>query len=196
MGKRYSINESTLQGLANSIRKVNGTTKLYTPTEMIEAVTTIMDSITYLLVDENGVEVPAVFVENETIFTAGPDDIRDGKVAANGYGIVVGTKDIPAYYAEQGYVTIAPSAEMDIELFSDMCNYTKLQALVCTYNTAVSNSVAVEKVCINNKVYNVNSTTELSTVTVDSAAQSIKLGLINDSGKKLVLRYFIIKEED
>ena len=45
MEKLYSIKESTLVGLANAIRVVNGEKKTYTPEEMIEKVTTIMESI-------------------------------------------------------------------------------------------------------------------------------------------------------
>lgn len=195
MDKLYSIKESTLLGLANAIRNVNGETESYTPDEMIAKVTTIMDSITYLLVDENGVEIPAVFVENETIFTAEADDIRLGKVAANQNGVVEGTKEIPAYYAEQGYVIVKTGKALEIPFFSDMCNYTKLQVIVCDYNMSIDDSVAAKKVVINDKVYEVGSTIALSDVNIDSVMQSIKLGLINDSGNSVVVRYFSIKEE-
>lgn len=195
MEKLYSIKESTLQGLANAIRDVNGETKSYTPEEMIAKVTTIMDSITYLLVDENGVEIPAVFVENETIFTAEANDIRLGKVAANQNGVVEGTKDIPAYYTEQGFEVISPGNQLDIQLFSDMYDYMNLQAIVCEYNTDVTNSVAAKMVVIKDNVYAVDSTTALSTVSKDATTQSIKLGINNDGEKSLVLRYVIIKEE-
>lgn len=195
MEKLYSIKESTLVGLANAIRVVNGEKKTYTPEEMIEKVTTIMESITYVLVDEDGNEIPAVFVENETIFTATENDIRIGKIAANQNGIVTGIKEIPTYQAIEGYVTIKPGKSMDIPLYSDMCNYTTLQGIVCRYNTAVSNSVSAEKVVIKDNVYEVGSTIELSTVTVDSVAQTIKLGLTNDTEFSLVVRYMIIKEE-
>lgn len=195
MDKLYSIKESTLKGLGNAIRTVSGETKTYTPEEMIEKVTTIMDSITYILVDENGVEVPAVFVENETIFTAEADDIRLGKVAANQNGVVEGTKEIPTYRAEDGYVTVKPGKSMDITMFSDMCQYSTLQVIVCGYNTSVTDSVSAEKVVIKGKVYNVGSTAVLSEVSVDSTAQSIKLGLTNTSDYSVVLRFMIIKED-
>ena len=99
---KYIIDETTLQNLANASRKVNGETKSYTPTEMIEAVTNIMDSATYILVDESGNEIPAVYVDSEQVFTATANDIRIGTVAANNDGIVEGEKEIPAYHTTTG----------------------------------------------------------------------------------------------
>ena len=195
MEKLYSIKESTLTGLANAIRTVNGEKKLYTPEEMIRKVTTIMESITYMLVDESGNEIPAVFVENETIFTATENDIRIGKIAANQNGIVTGTKEIPSYRAEEGHVVIKSGKSMDISMFSDMCQYTTLQVIVCGYNTNVEDSVSAEKVVIKDNVYNVGSTVSLSVVSVDAAAQSIKLGLTNTGDSSVVLRFMIIKED-
>jgi hypothetical protein len=195
MEKLYSIKESTLKGLANAVRSVNGETARYSPDEMIEKVTTIMDSITYILVDENGVEVPAVFVENETIFTAEADDIRLGKVAANQNGVVEGTKEIPTYQATSGSVTIKPGKAMTIPVFSDLCQYTELQVIVCDYNTAPADSVSAEKVVINDTVYNVGSTIAISVVAVDPSAQTIKLGFTNENETSSIIRYMIIKEE-
>ena len=90
MGK-YIIDETTLRNLGNAIRRINGETKEYTPEEMIYAVTKIMDSVTYILVDKYHNEYPAIFVESETIFDATADDLRDGKIAASDSGIIVGT---------------------------------------------------------------------------------------------------------
>lgn len=52
---------------------------------------------TMVLRTENGEEMIAVFVGNEVIFDAVPDDIREGKVAASAHGKVVGVKVIPEY---------------------------------------------------------------------------------------------------
>jgi hypothetical protein len=91
MSNYYIIEETTLRNLANAIRRVNGETHLYTPDEMIQAVTNIMDSVTFLLVDEYGAQYPAVFVENKTIFDATADDISLGKTAASDDGVIIGT---------------------------------------------------------------------------------------------------------
>lgn len=88
---KYVIDESTLQGLANAIRKVTGETKTYTPDEMIVAVTNIMESPTYILVDSSGRKIPAVYVDSKQVFTATPNDVRAGKIAASDTGVIEGT---------------------------------------------------------------------------------------------------------
>lgn len=94
MSNYYIIEETTLQNLANAIRRITGESKTYTPDEMVQAVTNIMDSVTFLLVDEYGTEYPAVFVESKKIFDATADDIRTGKTAATDTGVTVGTLNI------------------------------------------------------------------------------------------------------
>lgn len=195
MDKLYSIKEDTLQRLANTIRHVNGKTSTYTPDEMIEAVTTIMDSITYLLVDENGMEIPAVFVDNETIFTATADDIRDGKIAANQNGIVEGTKYIPDYRAEEGIIYVKPGNPIEIGMFSDMCEFTELQAIMYDWNSYGTSTVDLRKVVVDGYVYDVGNAEPVSKVTVDSETQTIKFGVVNDGIRPLVVRYMIIKED-
>lgn len=66
------------------------------------------DTQAYILVDENGVEIPAVLVDEYTVFDATANDIRAGKTAATEEGVTLGTKEIPAYYVEEGYVAIPP----------------------------------------------------------------------------------------
>ena len=46
---------------------------------------------TVLIVDENNNQIPAVVVEDRTVFDATPEDIKLGKVAASDSGIVTGT---------------------------------------------------------------------------------------------------------
>ena len=189
---KYIIEESTLKGLANAIRNVNGETKSYTPTEMIEAVTHIMESATYILVDENGNEVPAVYVENEAVFTATANDIRIGMVAATESGVTTGTKEIPAYYMEQGYRVIMPGKP--VRHVGNDYDYTELQAVICAFNTSITNSVAVERVAVNGNVYEVQSTEPLSEITINDTERAIEFGVNNDSDSMQILRYFYYKE--
>lgn len=191
----YIINSDTLECLANAIRSVNGSSKEYTPEEMIEEVTNIMDAATFILVDKDGNEYPAVYVDSNIEFTATEDDIRLGKTAITGAGVVTGTKDIPNYRAQEGIVEIESGMDLDIFMFSDMCQYTVLQSIICGYNTNTVDSVSAEKVVIEGKVYDAGSTVSLSTVTIDLDMQSIKFGLTNNSEKPLVIRYMIIKED-
>ena len=192
---KYIIEAETLKGLADALRSVTGETRKYTPTEMIEAVATILETGSYILVDEAGNVIPAVFVDNETTFNATANDIRIGTKAVTDSGVTEGTKEIPAYHTEEGYTRIAPGKTLTIEMFSDMCQYTKLQAIICSYNTTITNSVAAEMVVVEDNLYYVRSVDAVASVTVDTENQSIILGITNDSENYLVVRYFTYKEE-
>lgn len=191
---KYAIDGETLTGMADALRKVTGETRTYTPGEMIEAVTTILDDVVYILEDDSGNEVVAVMSENEVVFDATANDIRAGKVAAGATGIILGEKEIPAYVTTEGFKVISAGSAMRIPLYSDLCEYTKFQALVCAYNTNSSDSVATQKVSINGKVYDVNSTDVISEVVVDPESQAIDLSIRNDSTRAVVIRFFTYKE--
>ena len=191
----YSIDESTMKGLANAIRLVNGETRTYTATEMIEAVTTIMESATYILVDENGTEVPAIYVDNEVVFTADEDDIREGETAASYDGVVVGTKEIPAYITTEGIQLVSAGSTMVIKPKDGKHAYTKLLAVICPYQSSIAESVAVEKSCIEDVVYPVASNEILANVTIDEDTKTINLGIVNEADTSVIIRYFSYKEE-
>lgn len=46
---------------------------------------------TFMLVDENNNEIPAVVVDELTLFDATAEDLKIGKVAASDSGIIIGT---------------------------------------------------------------------------------------------------------
>lgn len=148
----------------------------------------------YILVDEDGNEYTAIPSDEEINLDATSNDIRIGKRAATNTGLTDGTKEIPCYVTEEGFAQIKPGEDMKIYFFTDKCHYTKLQAMVCDYNTKPSDSVAVNKASINSKVYAANSIEALSDVTVDDANLAIDLGLTNDSDNDVVIRYFTYKE--
>ena len=189
---KYIIDESTLKGLANPIRKVNGETRSYTPTEMIEAVTTIMESGAYILVDANGNEVPGVFVDDETVFTATANDIRIGTVAATESGVTTGTKEIPPYHTNEGF-KVVPNGSKFVLTMKEY-DYTKFQAIVCLMNTSLANSVSAQKVAINDSVFAVQSTDVESSITKNDELTQIDFGIVNNSGTTCILRYFMYKE--
>lgn len=149
----------------------------------------------YILVDEEGNEYPAVMVNEETVFDATANDIREGKTAGTEDGVTVGTKEIPLYITTEGIEVITAGSPMVITLNDGKHAYTKLQAVVCPYNTSLTNSVAVEKTCIEDHVYAVGSTEILSDVTIDDDEKAIKLGITNTSAKPVLIRYFTYKEE-
>ncbi len=190
---KYVIDETTLKNLADTIRKINGETRTYTPTEMIDEVVRIMDSATYILVEAGGAEIPAFYVDTETKLTATTNDIRVGMTAVNGDGIVTGEKVIPSYNTLEGVAVVTNGSVVKIPTVTD-CEYTKLQALVCSYNTSIADSVSTKHVCIENYTYPVNSTIAASKVSVNTNDKSISFGITNNSGKLQIIRYFMYKE--
>ena len=153
------------------------------------------DTQAYILVDEDGNEYPAVLVSEETVFDATANDIREGKTAATEDGVTVGTKEIPAYITTEGTKIVTAGGQMSIRLGDGKHAYTKLLAVICDYNTNLSDSVAVSKSCINGNIYPVSSTDVLSTVTADDTTQSIDFGIKNDSESLVIIRYITYKEE-
>ena len=154
------------------------------------------DDKMFILLDEDGTEYPAVVVSEETVFDATANDIREGKVAATEDGVTIGTKEIPSYITTEGTKIIRAGKSMIIDTIVNNYDYTKLLAMVCSYNTNMSNSVAVEKVCINDYMYPSSSVEVLSAVIVDHDTKSIDLGLINDGSKPIIIRYITYKEEE
>lgn len=189
---KYVIDSETLTGLANALRSVTGETRSYTPTEMIDAVTNIMETGTYILVDEDGNEIPAVFVENKQVFTATANDIRIGTTAVTESGVTEGTKEIPAYVTDEGLCVIPKNGAFTIT--HKHYDFTKLQAIVCAYNTSNTNSVAAKKIVIEGNVYNPNSTISLAEVVKDFEKGAINFGIVNDLGSICIIRYFMYKE--
>lgn len=189
---KYVIEGTTLQNLANAIRKVNGETKSYTPDEMIDKVTHIMESITYVLVDESGNEVPAVYVDGDVFLTATPNDIRIGTTAITDNGIVEGEKEIPSYVTSEGYKIVTNGSKFTLPL--NNYDYTKLQAIFCPYNASFEGSVAAEKVAIDGSVYPVRSTAAEASITLNDEIGYVDFGITNTSGKLYLIRYFTYKE--
>lgn len=150
---------------------------------------------TYIFTDENGNELVAgVVTKQEMVFTANPkEDIRDGKVAATGDGVVTGSTTIPNYETYTGYKLITDGSPFLLRI-EDAYDYTKLQAIICKFNTDLENSVGAEQVAIENKVFSVQSTDALSSITINTEDASIDFGITNTSGESRLIRYFLCKE--
>jgi hypothetical protein len=189
-----------LKAIADAIRVRTGGTEPLTLDEMVEAIESmeVSDDVinTYILVDENGNEVPAVLVDEPVTLTANATtDIRKGMTAVTDEGLVTGEKEIPGYITTQGKIGVKPTKPLRIRLFSDICQYTKLMVTVCDYNTSLNDSVSATLVVLGDYLYNVGSSTPIANVTVDAENHSIDLGLINDRDSTIVVHYMTIKEE-
>lgn len=149
---------------------------------------------TYIFVDENGNETVGTLVAQETVFDADVNDVREGKVFASELGVKVGEKVIPTYHTSEGYVVIMPGSVFAITKLKNRYDFSKLQALMCPFSSSISQSVATDKVAINEGVYEVNSTKLLATVQKDSEKQHINFMITNGSDTPYILRYFTYKE--
>jgi hypothetical protein len=147
---------------------------------------------TFILQDENGNELTGVVVDEETIFTATDNDVREGMVYASDSGVSTGSKVIPSYNTTEGKKIITSGSKCVIPIPD--YDYTRLQAIICSYNTNIDDSVASEKVVINDNVYDVQSTVSTSLVTKDDNNARIDLGITNTSGDLYIIRYFTYKE--
>lgn len=150
----------------------------------------------YLFVDEKGNEVAGVLVSQETVFDAVENDVREGKVFATATGVKTGEKFIPSYVTQEGYSIVTGGSQFEIKSLQNLDRYdfTKLQVLICPFNKSIAESVATEKVAINENVYLVNSSEIFSTVSKDTEKKYINLGFKNESETLYLIRYFTYKE--
>ena len=158
--------------------------------------TGILEPQVYILVDENGVEIPAVLSEEKVTLTATANDIREGTVAITDCGVTVGEKFIPPYYTSVGWRIIMPGNECDIPLsIRDAFDYTALQCIICPFSTSMTDSVSAEKIVIEGNVYETKSTAAISVVSKDAENKTVNLGITNESDTPYIIRYFTYKEE-
>ena len=141
---------------------------------------------TVMIKTEDGAEIFAVATEQEIILTASSsEDIREGKTAITGEGFITGTAKFPKIAA--GQVEIASGAAYSIPITDpDILNYTDIQGMITQ-----SGTYAVEKVVINNSVYEVNSEEPIAAVSVNS--QAIDLNITNNTENQYTIYYIVYK---
>ena len=148
----------------------------------------------YILSTDNDTAHAQLINEEVVSLTATESDIRMGTTAVTEKGIIEGIKDIPPYHTKQGTAIFLPNEEIKLQFYTDIHDYTGFQAIISKFNTEVKNSVDVEMVVINGRVYRVGSTEPISTVIKDSDNKNINLGIVNGNSK-CVVRYILFKEE-
>lgn len=187
--------KAQLTSIADSIRDRTGSTEPMTLAEMkeeIEYMPSGADDNAYILVDEFGNEVPAVLTEEEVDLTATANDIREGVVAVTDDGVITGEKEIPSYHTSEGFKLVRSGSDFSVAFPN--YDYTKLQAIICVFNTSMSDSVAARKVVINDNVYPVDSTVADSEITKNDETKTVDFGITNDLGADCLIRYFSYKE--
>ena len=155
--------------------------------EKIEEISAGAAPNTIILVDKKGTEVAASLLNEEVELTATTNDLRKGTTAVLAEGFTTGEKEIPSYITHEG-VRLVPAGSDFIIPITDY-DYTKLQAIICPFESSLSRSVYSEKVVIEDNVYNVSSTDIISAVSKDDLKASIVLGISNTSSKLYLIRY-------
>lgn len=182
-----------LYAIASAIRDKTGKKDLLTLEQMVTEIGDIdTQAQTYILVDKDGNEIPAVLVDEPVEITATANDIRAGSIAVTNDGITVGTKEIPSYHTTFGTKIVTNGSRVILDI--NNYDYTKLQVILCSFNNSMSDSVAAEKVVIDNRLYSVRSTEVESEVVIDTTNGYIDFGMSNTSGSPYILRYSSYKE--
>lgn len=153
---------------------------------------------TFILQDENGNEITGVVVDQETVFTAGDNDVREGMVYASDDGVSTGTKNIPIYRTRAGMELISPHTSFSVVIPEyDGYDYTVFRCMVSLMDfNDVNNSVNTSMVVLNDGVYESNSTNKLANISKNIDTQSIDLNISNDSDNYYVIHYFTYREEE
>lgn len=147
---------------------------------------------TFVFQDKDGNEIAlGVVTDQEQIFDATDNDVREGIVYASENGVSTGTKIIPVYYAGYGEKIVLANEEAIIT--TPEYNYDNLMVIISTYSTSLSQSFVSTYVSIYNAMYPIGSDTKISDIIIDKENGKINLGITVD--EKSVLRYFIIREE-
>lgn len=152
---------------------------------------------TFMLEAEDGSMIAGVLAESDTTITADANDIREGKTAILDSGLITGKKVIPTYHTTEGIVIVPAGSTVkitDLNQELDLYDYSKLQAILCDFNSNFSDSVASRAVAINGNVYASLSTIALAEITLNHEEKSINFGIKNETGKPQILRYFTYKE--
>lgn len=151
----------------------------------------------FVITDDSGNELTAVVTDEEmVVFDATPADVRINKKFASENGIQTGENTI-TYRTIKGRELVPAGQTLSIMLDEhNMYNFTKIQCMIAPFNTNVKNSVAIDKVVIDDCVYNVGSTEKLSDVTKNSTTLSIDLNITNNTDDYCVIHYFTYREEE
>ena len=148
----------------------------------------------YVIVTEDGKKYAQLNSQEIVELTATANDIRLGTTAVTEDGVTEGTKDIPLYHTVQGIKLIESNSPFTLSFGDEQYDYTKLQAMTAPYNSSLDDSVAVDRVVIEDSIYLPGTTDPISAVTKDDANKSINFGIMNGESPS-VIRYFTYREE-
>lgn len=147
------------------------------------------------VVDGVGNTLIGTVTDSEVNLDATREDVKIGKIFASNDGIQEGI-DTRTYRVVFASYLILPGEDYSISLPEyERYNYTQFNAMISKFNTTIDDSTAIEKIVLNDCVYNVNSTIALSTITKNQETKSIDLNITNDTEDIYVVYIATYKEE-
>jgi hypothetical protein len=145
---------------------------------------------------DDGTVLNGVVAEEPPVITARPKDIRIGKTAILGDGIVEGENTIN-YRTTQAFRLILPGNSFSIPLrMYNMYDYTKFQAIVVVHKNKYDTSAEAMYFTINDIVFDARTSNKLSDITKNTETESIELNINNDSENIYSIRYMTYREEE
>lgn len=153
---------------------------------------------TFIITDVDGNELTGVVVDQETVFTASDNDVREGMIYASDEGVSIGTKNIPIYRTSAGMQVIIPNSNFSIPMPEyNSYDYTVLQCMISLMDfDNIDNSINTSMIVLNDGVYEVNSVNKLANISKNISTQSIDLNISNDSENYYIIHYFTYREEE
>lgn len=150
---------------------------------------------TLIFEDEAGNQFTGVITENVQVFDATPADVKIGKKFVSDEGVKVGI-DTKTYRTDHASYLILPGESFSIPLEKySQYDYTKFQAMIAVFNTNQLDSVSVNKIVLNDAIFNVESTEKVSDVSKNADTKSIDLNITNDTETTYVIHYNTYREE-
>lgn len=147
------------------------------------------------ITDNNGNTFIGTVTDSEVIFDATRDDVKIGKTFASNDGVQEGI-DTRTYRTCIKNWLIFPGENYSISLSDyNRYDYTGFNAMIAKFNSTIVDSTAVEKVVLNDCVYNVNSTSILSTITKNQETKSVDFNITNNTDYTYVVYVSTYKEE-
>lgn len=151
---------------------------------------------TLIITDADGNEFVGVVTENAQVFDASPSDVRINKTFVSDNGIGVGENTI-TYRTTEGSELIMPGSEFIITGLHEYnkYNYTKMQCVIAKYVSS-TDKTAIEKIVLNDNVYNVGSSAVISNIEKDAELKTVKLNITNNTDSVYIIYFFTYAEEE
>lgn len=146
------------------------------------------------ILSDDGVDLMGVVVDQETVLTAKPSDIRVGKKAVTDNGVIEGTNTIN-YRTYTASRVILPGESFSIQLDAyNQYDYTKFQGIIVLFSSDYSTNVNTMGITVNDNVFSIETSEKLSDITKNTNTKSIDFNITNSTENIYEVFYFTYRE--